>query len=562
MHTVLELCRILAGFSPSVSPGEDPIGWLAESRRHVFDTLQRLDDICGDEYATLSQAPVTHLRHLAHTFIHARFCSGSVELPVILQSASASTLDALQAELFTWSRLDDLSRLICHKSISDTLWDFGLCTTHLHDDADLETLLNLDTISVAAQVVVILHDDARRKSFLAQRESQAQALLDVLQQVLDFPGLDPQLCSPILNGIVQLSKLSGLYPECLVVRGVQKLGHTAVAGGSFGDIWQGHVEGQEIAIKVMRVFGSSDVEKALKAFSHEAVLWRQLRHPNLLPFYGVYHWDLARSRICLISPWMSNGNTLLYLEKYPDSDRVPLLFDVACGLDYLHSLDPSVIHGDLKAVNILITPSKRACIMDFGLASLDSDFRLLLTSSSSREPRGSLRWQAPELLQCDDSIPQTQYGNTRETDMYSFGCVGYEMFMGRPPFHNLPVFNVISAVVSGKRPPRPPLEFDAARRLDDGMWDLISRCWAAIPAQRPSASMVAKILSNRVTGISHLAFTSLSYPQCVSAYPRRARLSRASMLAGLRSRSPSPPPCSVSTTFEILDIDASYDKYR
>ena len=67
-----------------------------------------------------------------------------------------------------------------------------------------------------------------------------------------------------MSAIVKLSKNSGLYPECLILRGVQKLGQDAVAGGSFGDIWKGDVGGHMIAIKVMRIFGASNIEKVLK----------------------------------------------------------------------------------------------------------------------------------------------------------------------------------------------------------------------------------------------------------------------------------------------------------
>jgi hypothetical protein len=67
-----------------------------------------------------------------------------------------------------------------------------------------------------------------------------------------------------VSAIVKLSKKSGLYPQCLILRGVQKLGQDAVAGGSFGDIWKGEVDGHIIAIKVMRTFGASDVTRFLK----------------------------------------------------------------------------------------------------------------------------------------------------------------------------------------------------------------------------------------------------------------------------------------------------------
>jgi serine/threonine protein kinase len=65
--------------------------------------------------------------------------------------------------------------------------------------------------------------------------------------------------------------------------------------------------------------------KAEKDFSREAVLWRQLSHPNLLPFYGVYHFKEDRNRVCMVSPWMENGNVKGYLEGNPDANRISLV---------------------------------------------------------------------------------------------------------------------------------------------------------------------------------------------------------------------------------------------
>jgi hypothetical protein len=45
------------------------------------------------------------------------------------------------------------------------------------------------------------------------------------------------------------------------------------------------------------------------------LIWRQLSHPNLLPFFGLYHLEDTKSRLCLISPWMENGDITRYLKR-------------------------------------------------------------------------------------------------------------------------------------------------------------------------------------------------------------------------------------------------------
>lgn len=107
----------------------------------------------------------------------------------------------------------------------------------------------------------------------------------------------------------------------------------------------------------------------VQEFSTEIILWRQLCHPNVLPFHGVYYLDDLHTRVCLISPWMKNGNIVQFLKNAPDSDHVLLVnenlcallemiftivrqaFDIARGLEYLHTMQPKIVHGDLKGVS-------------------------------------------------------------------------------------------------------------------------------------------------------------------------------------------------------------------
>ena len=162
-------------------------------------------------------------------------------------------------------------------------------------------------------------------------------------QLLDFPHLIPARPS-ILRIMSVLTKRSGLYPTSLGVRGVEKKGEFAVNGGSFGDIWEGTVGGIAVAIKVMRKPEPDLIDVNTKVSSHflvevdgnliiylcqaflrEAVLWRQFYHPNVLPFYGMSTWPQDPRIVCLISPWMRNGNIVEYLGKTPQANRLLLV---------------------------------------------------------------------------------------------------------------------------------------------------------------------------------------------------------------------------------------------
>ncbi len=53
----------------------------------------------------------------------------------------------------------------------------------------------------------------------------------------------------------------------------------------------------------------------------ETIVWKQLRHDNILPFVSVDTLTIPE-KYCLISPWMDNDNVLHDLEKHPDTDRL------------------------------------------------------------------------------------------------------------------------------------------------------------------------------------------------------------------------------------------------
>jgi serine/threonine protein kinase len=63
----------------------------------------------------------------------------------------------------------------------------------------------------------------------------------------------------------------------------------------------------------------------LQIHAKEAILSAHISHHNILPFYGVYLAGKASRRVCIISPWMDNGDLLNYLERAPATPRFPLV---------------------------------------------------------------------------------------------------------------------------------------------------------------------------------------------------------------------------------------------
>ncbi|KAJ7670959.1 kinase-like domain-containing protein [Mycena rosella] len=317
--------------------------------------------------------------------------------------------------------------------------------------------------------------------FLACRGASAQQRLDLLQDLLDYDSNLAQNRHRIFKALIKVSGVSKLHPRCFTITGLEKQRH--IAGGSFGDVYKGVFRGQTVAIKMMRVFEESDIDALLKEFSREAIIWRQLCHPNLLPFFGLYY---LQERLCLVSPWMENGQIRMFLKKEPyDTDQLlSLILDVALGLEHLH--ENGVVHSDLKGDNIFITPSGRACIADFGLSSIITPISSIQFTNSSRyTQRGTIRYQAPELHRGGR--------NDLRSDIYAFACVVYELLTGNPPFPEMRTEGaVIIAVLEGYRPSRTP-SCSGTPSLDS-LWSLLQDCWEEQPAMRPTAGQIVKRL--------------------------------------------------------------------
>ncbi|KAJ7485327.1 kinase-like domain-containing protein [Mycena latifolia] len=318
-----------------------------------------------------------------------------------------------------WAEWDILSSLGNYQSVVNIL--FGYLNNKTSSKAghpvrtQISEQLSQDVCAVQRQLVCLLRDEQTYRRFLACHGNLAQQLLDLIQDILD--STCQSTSRPLLSkALIRLSRTSGLHPTCFALSGLEKVGQQVAAGG-FGDICKGLVGHQSVAVKMMRLFRDADMQAALKDFGREALIWRQLSHPNLLPFFGLYYLD---NRLCLVSPWMENGGIVEFLRSAPaDTDRPSLILDVAMGLEYLHS--EHIIHADLKGSNILVTPSRRACIADFGLSSIaDSMPAICFTHSTASTQRGTMRWQAPELLR-GESVSNVS------SDVYAFACVCYEV---------------------------------------------------------------------------------------------------------------------------------------
>jgi len=190
---------------------------------------------------------------------------------------------------------------------------------------------------------------------------------------------------------------------------------------------------------------------------------------------------------------MHNGDALGYVKRNPNADVVNLLVQAAQGLQYLHTQNPPVVHGDLKGANILVSSNGEACIADFGLSEVLEHAAAVETSedsgnSTAWQVAGHPRWQSPELLRAAST---EEARRTTQSDVFAFGRVIIELLTRDLPFSEIANnIAVVAMVISGTLPARPKDSEIVARGLDDRMWGLMKECCDTRPEKRPTAEYV------------------------------------------------------------------------
>ncbi|KAG1872833.1 kinase-like domain-containing protein [Suillus tomentosus] len=180
---------------------------------------------------------------------------------------------------------------------------------------------------------------------------------------------------------------------------------------------------------------------------------------------------------------MPNGSLSTYLDEHYDglsaAHKFGLLADVAAGLQYLHS--NKMAHADLTGSNVLINSDGRA-LLDYGFLTTCSDLTWI------SHIRSNVRWAAPELFEVSHAEDASSSPKL-ESDIYSFGCIAYQVLSGKRPYYNIRSDNqVVVAILKGVKPKRPDIAV-----IEDLHWNLIEQCWAEL-SQRPPIADVRDLI--------------------------------------------------------------------
>ncbi|KAF9479740.1 kinase-like protein [Pholiota conissans] len=364
-----------------------------------------------------------------------------------------------------------------------------LQTVNSHHAEIQDLLLKILTEGSERQNVVELQNTGQRVAEDIMEVGQKQ--LRVLRESrVTEPGssqfvptvFDSQRYLQYQRGLIKLHRETGIPPTIKILNGeVTRTSEFAVDGGIYSDIWVGTWLGEEkVALKALRNIKAAD-PRAQKRFENEVKTWAELKHPHILPFYGIVT-NLGQ-HMHMVSPWQENGNVLNYVKNHADANRLLLIIGAAQGLEYLHS--QNVIHGNIKCANILVSQQGQSCICDFGMSKIIEEVTEK-SASATLTAGGSARWLAPELI--EGSSP------TMGADTYSYAMAVLELLTERQPYADIKRdAAVIHDIIFLKRTPSRPHR-GTTQWLSDALWDLMQQCWHQDSLTWPSMAEVTAAL--------------------------------------------------------------------
>ncbi|KAF8603733.1 kinase-like protein [Ceratobasidium sp. AG-I] len=220
-------------------------------------------------------------------------------------------------------------------------------------------------------------------------------------------------------------------------------------------------------------------------------MWSKAKHPNVHELMGVI---MFQGRLGMVSLWMENGSLHEYIRKNPSVDRYQLCVQVAAGVSYLHSI--CMVHGDIKALNILVSQGGVAKLSDFDHSILSN--ATLAFSATTNVGGGTLRWMAPELLASTEDENMLPAVRTTKTDVYALGMTMLEVITGKVPYSEYLQDPGIIRALDRKKPPVRPKELVSTNEQANMVWALLLQCWDHDAATRPGALSVLASLQDAV----------------------------------------------------------------
>ena len=244
-----------------------------------------------------------------------------------------------------------------------------------------------------------------------------------------------------------------------------------IGAGGMGEVYRAKDTklGREVAIKVLPEVFSQNRER-LARFQREARLLASLNHPNIAAIYGLEESD---GKPFLVLEFVEGESLQERLKKgaLEVEEGLKVCCQVAAGLEAAH--EKGVIHRDLKPANVMITSEDNVKVLDFGLAKVfagdvsESEEAHSPTITQGQTREGVILGTAPYMS------PEQARGRSvdKRTDIWSFGCLLYEVLTGRKAYEGPTVSDNIAQILAGDP------DWDALpAELNPRIGELLRRC--------------------------------------------------------------------------------------
>jgi serine/threonine-protein kinase len=270
--------------------------------------------------------------------------------------------------------------------------------------------------------------------------------------------------------------------------GRYRISHTVGAGG-MAVVFRAEdlKHDRPVAIKILKPELASPHWAA--RFLREIQIASRLQHPGILALYDSGE---AHGLLYYVMPFVAGESLRARLSRegvLPVPEAVRLAREVAEGLGYAH--EHGVVHRDIKPENILLS-SGHALVCDFGIAQALT----LAAADTPTEPGlaiGTPAYMSPEQFDADTDLDA-------RSDIYSLGCVLFEMLAGIPPFRGPTGFSVMAQHSTARPPSLRRLRSDVPAAIEDA----ITRTLAKLPNERfATAAELAAALALSPTASPH-----------------------------------------------------------
>jgi len=306
--------------------------------------------------------------------------------------------------------------------------------------------------------------------------------------------------------------------------------------GGMGEVYRARDRrlNRDVAIKALPALVANDPDRIAR-FEREAQLLAALNHPNVAAIFGVEEAGQAKFLVLELVDGESLAERLRH-GPLPVADALAIARQVANALEAAH--EKGIIHRDIKPANVMLTADGQVKVLDFGLGKVLEAESASEVSNSPTMTLGAT--QAGMILGTAAYMsPEQAKGRAsdKRSDVWAFGCVLYEMLVGRRAFPGDDVSDTLATVLKSE-PDWTALPSD----LPAGVRTLLQRCLVKDRRQRIADISTATFLLDEPALVSSapLARGRRSVPFFVAAATVGIAIAATAVVAWIIGRTGSP----------------------